>query len=122
MRPGDEVEIAIILANDGSAAAHDGVLHLRIDPALDEVRVFEKNARLNLDGPSSGVRHADTLELGAIEPYATRRMTMRARVPYAVRKSQRGPPRCKPSHARARRDGRPRRAVARRLASGLHAQ
>ncbi len=80
VRPGDEIEIAINLSNDGSAAAQDTVVHLRIDPALDDVRVFEKNARLNLDGPSSGIGPPDTLELGALDAYTTRRLSVRARV------------------------------------------
>ncbi len=79
VKPGADVEIAIALANDGSAAAGDVVLHLRVDPALDDVRVFEKNARCNVDG--------DTVELGTLDAYASRRLSVRARVrtPYADR-------------------------------------
>ena len=79
VRPGGEIEAAIEIANDGSAPAADVVLHLRVDPALDEVRVFEKNSRLTLDN--------DTVDLGTLEPYAARRATVRARVrsPYADR-------------------------------------
>jgi uncharacterized repeat protein (TIGR01451 family) len=79
IRPGDELEAVVVLSNDGSAAASDVVLHLRVDPALDDVRVFEKNARLALDG--------DTIDLGSLEAYATRKFSIRARVrsPYADR-------------------------------------
>ena len=79
VRPAGEVEAAIALANDGSAAAGDVVLHVRIDPALDEVRIFDKATRLPLDG--------DTIDLGTLDAYATRRLLLRARVraPYADR-------------------------------------
>ncbi len=79
VRPGGEVEAAIVLTNDGSAVAGDAVLHVRVDPALDEARIFDKAARLPLD--------ADTLDLGTLEPYAARRLTFRARVraPYPDR-------------------------------------
>jgi uncharacterized repeat protein (TIGR01451 family) len=79
VRPGTIVEAAIVLANDGGAAAHDAVLHLRLDAAFEEIGVFENNARLNLDG-ASGSLHADTVELGTLEAHATRRLTIRARV------------------------------------------
>ena len=61
------------------AAASDVVLHLRADPALGDVRVFDKTARVSLDG--------DTIDLGTLEPYATRRLTLRAHVrsPYPDR-------------------------------------
>ena len=77
--PAGEVEAAIVLANEGSAAATDVVLHLRPDPALDEVRLTEKSTRLTLEG--------DTIDLGTIEPYTQRRLLFRARVrsPYADR-------------------------------------
>jgi uncharacterized repeat protein (TIGR01451 family) len=79
VRPNDELEATISLANDGSAAASDVVLHLRVDPALDDVRVFEKNARLILEG--------DTIDLGTLEAYTVRKFSLRARVrsPYADR-------------------------------------
>ncbi|MBV8283433.1 MAG: DUF11 domain-containing protein, partial [Candidatus Eremiobacteraeota bacterium] len=79
VRPAGDVEAAIDLANDGSSAAADVVLHLRLDPALDEIRVFEKNARLTLEG--------DTVDLGTLDAYASRRLMLRARVrsPYAER-------------------------------------
>ncbi|MDP9025098.1 MAG: hypothetical protein M3N13_06985, partial [Candidatus Eremiobacteraeota bacterium] len=79
VKPGEEIEAAIVIANDGSAAATDVVLHLRLDPALDEVRLFEKNARVALDG--------DAAELASLDPYTTRRFSLRARVraPYADR-------------------------------------
>ena len=50
-----------------------------LDPALDEVRVFDKNARLQMD--------RDEVDLGKIDPYASRKVTVRARVrtPYANR-------------------------------------
>jgi uncharacterized repeat protein (TIGR01451 family) len=87
VHPGVELEASVALTNDGSAAAHDGVLHLRIDGALDDVRVFEKNVRVRLEGPSSGSGPADTVDLGAIDPYTSRRLTVRARVrtPYTDR-------------------------------------
>jgi len=79
VKPGEEIEATILVANDGSAHATDVVLHLRVDPALDELRLTEKNSRLTIDG--------DTAELGAIDPYTQRRLTLRARVrtPYADR-------------------------------------
>ncbi len=79
VRPGGDVEATIEIANDGSASAADVVLHLRVDPALDEVRVFEKNSRLTLDG--------DTVDLATLDAYAARHITIRARVrsPYADR-------------------------------------
>ncbi len=79
VKPGDEVEASIVLANEGSAAASDVVLHVRLDPALEEARIFEKNARVTLDG--------DAAEIGLLEPYSQRRFTLRARVrsPYADR-------------------------------------
>jgi uncharacterized repeat protein (TIGR01451 family) len=75
--PSDEIEAVITLANDGSAAAHDTVLEVHADSALDDVRVFEKNARLDL---ANGA-----VELGTLEAYAARKLTLRARVrtPYA---------------------------------------
>jgi uncharacterized repeat protein (TIGR01451 family) len=80
VRPGDTVEAAIVLANEGSAAAHDGVLHLRVDSAFEELSVFEGNARLSPERPSSSGL-ADTLDLGILEAHATRRLIVRARVP-----------------------------------------
>jgi uncharacterized repeat protein (TIGR01451 family) len=79
VKPGEEVEATIVLANDGSAATTDTVLHLRVDPALEEVRLTEKTARITLDG--------DTCEIGNVEPYGQRRFVIRARVrsPYADR-------------------------------------
>lgn len=79
VKPGEEVEAAVTIANEGSAAATDAVLHLRIDPALDEVRVMEKNSRVSLNG--------DTADIGTIEAYSQRRFMLRARVrtPYADR-------------------------------------
>lgn len=79
IRPSDEIEAAIVLTNDGSAAAHDCVLQLQIDPALDDVRVLDKNTRLDLTH--------EGVELGTLDAYASRRLTVRARVrsPYADR-------------------------------------
>lgn len=79
VRPGGEIEASIALANDGTAPADDCVLHLRLDPALDDVRLFEKTSRVALEG--------DTLDLGTLDPYASRRFALRARVrtPYADR-------------------------------------
>jgi uncharacterized repeat protein (TIGR01451 family) len=79
VKPGEEIEATITVANEGSTSATDVVLHLRIDPALDEIRLTEKTSRVSLDG--------DTAEIGAIDPYAQRRFVLRARVrtPYADR-------------------------------------
>ncbi len=79
VQPSDECEATITLANDGSAPASDAVLHLHVDHGLDDVRVFDKNARLDLEN--------HTVEIGSIEPYTTRKLTVRARVrtPYADR-------------------------------------
>ncbi|HEX8807168.1 MAG TPA: hypothetical protein VF741_09465, partial [Candidatus Aquilonibacter sp.] len=79
VKPGEEVEAAITVANEGSTSATDAVLHLRVDPALDEVRLTEKSSRVSLDG--------DTAEIGTIDPYGHRRFVLRARVraPYADR-------------------------------------
>jgi uncharacterized repeat protein (TIGR01451 family) len=81
VHPGDALEAAIVLTNEGSAAAHDVVLHLRIDPLLDELGVFEGNARLNLERSSSATMQADTVDLGSLEPHDPRRLIVRARVP-----------------------------------------
>jgi uncharacterized repeat protein (TIGR01451 family) len=80
VRPGSIVEASLTLANDGSAAAHDAIAHLRIDPALDEVTVFENGARLALENSVPGVRNADTIELGTLEAQTVRRLTFRARI------------------------------------------
>jgi len=79
VKPGEEVEASVIVANEGSTSATDGVLHLRVDPALDEVRLTEKSSRVALDG--------DTAEIGTVDPYSQRRFVLRARVraPYADR-------------------------------------
>jgi uncharacterized repeat protein (TIGR01451 family) len=79
VKPGEEVEATIAIANEGSASSTDAVLHLRVDPALDEVRLTEKSSRVTLNG--------DTAEIGTIEPYTQRRFVLRARVrtPYADR-------------------------------------
>ena len=77
IRPGEEIEAAIILQNDGSAAATDCVLELSVDPALEAIEVFEKSAKVLLEN--------QTAEIGRIQPYAARRLSARARVrsPYA---------------------------------------
>ncbi len=78
--PGGTLDAEIVLENDGSADAHDGVLHLRVDPALDDAGVFENGRRLALEGRSAGTS-PDTVELGVLEAYTTRRLAIRARVP-----------------------------------------
>ncbi|MDQ2662484.1 MAG: DUF11 domain-containing protein [Candidatus Eremiobacteraeota bacterium] len=79
VRPAEEIEAVVTVANEGSAPATDAVLQLHPDRALDDVRVSEKNAKLSLDG--------DSVELGTIGPYANRRIVVRARVrsPYPDR-------------------------------------
>lgn len=79
VHPSDECEAVISIANDGSAAATDAVLHLQVDPGLDDVRVFDKSVRLDVEN--------DDVELGVIEPYSSRKITVRARVrtPYPDR-------------------------------------
>ena len=79
VRPSDECEAIVTIANDGSAAASDAVLHLDVDPGLDDVRVFDKNVRLDLE--NAGV------DLGTIDAYSSRKLTVRARVrtPYPDR-------------------------------------
>ncbi|MDP9111473.1 MAG: hypothetical protein M3M96_07565, partial [Candidatus Eremiobacteraeota bacterium] len=59
--------------------ATDALLQLRVDPALEDVRVTEKNGKPLLDG--------DSVELGNIDPYSARRFTVQARVrsPYPDR-------------------------------------
>jgi uncharacterized repeat protein (TIGR01451 family) len=79
VHPSDECEATIALVNDGSSAASDAVLDLHVDPGLDDVRVFDKNTRLEVEN--------DSVELGSIEPYSSRKLTVRARVrtPYTDR-------------------------------------
>ncbi len=79
VHPADECEAVVTIVNDGSAAATDAVLHLSIDPGLDDLRVLDKNARLPVDNNS--------VELGDVEPYGARRLTIRAtvRTPYPDR-------------------------------------
>lgn len=79
VHPSDECEAVITLANDGSAAATDAVLHLHADPGLDDVRVFDKNVRLDIENES--------VDLGTIDAYGSRKLTVRARVrtPYPDR-------------------------------------
>ena len=79
VHPSDECEAAIAISNDGTAAASDAVLHLRADSGLDDIRVFDKNVLLDLEN--------DSVDLGAIEAYASRKLTVRGRVrtPYPDR-------------------------------------
>jgi uncharacterized repeat protein (TIGR01451 family) len=73
VRPGDAIEATLLLSNDGSAAARDSVLHLRVRPALDEMSIVEGTVRLGFD--------REAVELGQLEPHSTRRLTIRARIP-----------------------------------------
>ncbi len=73
VRPGDPIEAIILVANDGTAAAHDGVLHLRMEPALHEVAVLDGNTRLALEH--------DTIDLGTVDAQSNRRLAIRARAP-----------------------------------------
>jgi uncharacterized repeat protein (TIGR01451 family) len=79
VHPSDECEATITIANDGSAPATDAVLHLHADPGLDDVRVFDKNVRLDVEN--------DGVDIGVLEAYAARKITVRARVrtPYPDR-------------------------------------
>jgi uncharacterized repeat protein (TIGR01451 family) len=79
VHPSDECEALITIVNDGSAGANDAVLHFHVDPGLDDVRVFDKNVRLDLEN--------DGVDLGTIEAYGSRKITVRARVrtPYPDR-------------------------------------
>jgi uncharacterized repeat protein (TIGR01451 family) len=79
VRPGDEVEAFVSLANDGSAPITGASLRLRVDPGLEEVRLFERNARVGIDD--------DVAVLGTLDAYSQRKLTIRARVrsPYADR-------------------------------------
>src|SRR5579885_3187332 len=67
-RPGEECEAAIAIVNDGSAPATDAVLHVVTDAGLEDVRAFEKSARLTIENES--------IELGTIEAYGTRRIAV----------------------------------------------
>ncbi|MBV8727206.1 MAG: DUF11 domain-containing protein, partial [Candidatus Eremiobacteraeota bacterium] len=77
VQPGQEIEAAIVLQNDGPAAASDCLLDLHIDPALEAVELFEKNGNLPLEN--------NTTEIDRVEAYSGRHFTVRARVrtPYA---------------------------------------
>jgi uncharacterized repeat protein (TIGR01451 family) len=77
VRPGETIEAAIVLQNEGPAAATDCVLELQTDPALEAIELFEKTEKVNLEDR--------TAELDRIEPYSGRRFILRARVrsPYA---------------------------------------
>jgi uncharacterized repeat protein (TIGR01451 family) len=72
VHPGDAIEGWVELANDGSAVASDVVLHVRAGDGLEDVRAFDKATRLQLEG--------DAVDLGALEPNATRRISLRAGV------------------------------------------
>jgi len=71
-RPREEIECIVALSNEGSAALNDAILALRIDPAFEDVVVLEKNGKLPLE--------KGAVQLGRLEPYAARRLTVRARV------------------------------------------
>ncbi len=79
VRPSDECEAVVTITNDGSAPATDAVLHLHVDAGLDDVRVFDKSARLEVENES--------VDLGTIDAYGSRKITVRARVrtPYPDR-------------------------------------
>ena len=83
VRPSEEVEALITLTNDGPAPATDCVLHLQADAGFEEVRLSERNNRITIDG--------DAAELGTVDAYGQRRITVRARVrtPYADRSEMR---------------------------------
>lgn len=72
VRPADECEAVVTIVNDGAAAAHDTVLHVTLGAGLEDLRALDKNTRLDSANESVG--------LGTIEPYASRRITLRARV------------------------------------------
>ncbi|HXM07281.1 MAG TPA: hypothetical protein VN936_07445, partial [Candidatus Acidoferrum sp.] len=72
VHPGDAIEAWVDLANDGSAVASDVVLHMRAGDGLEDVRAFDKATRLQLEG--------DAVDLGSLDPNATRRISLRARV------------------------------------------
>lgn len=76
VRPGHGLEAAIVIANDGGAAAHDAVLHLRMATPLDELAIFEGDTQLSLDG--------DTVDLETLAPHEARRLTFRARTPSPI--------------------------------------
>ncbi|MBV8198249.1 MAG: hypothetical protein JO263_08940 [Candidatus Eremiobacteraeota bacterium] len=78
-RPGSAIEASIVLANDGSAAAHDAILRLRFDRAVEDVTVADPGGTLPLE--------ADTVDLGMLDSGSTRLLTLRARVasPYEDR-------------------------------------
>jgi uncharacterized repeat protein (TIGR01451 family) len=72
VHPGDSIEAWVDLANDGSAAAGDVVLHVRAGDGIEDVRAFDKATRLPLE--------IDALDMGTLEPNAARRISLRARV------------------------------------------
>jgi uncharacterized repeat protein (TIGR01451 family) len=79
VRPGQEIEAVVAIVNEGSAAAHDAVLQLHLDRALEDVRLWDRRTRISIQNAAA--------ELGMIEPFAERRLKLRARVrtPYADR-------------------------------------
>ncbi len=81
VEPGATVEASIGLSNDGSAAARDAVLQLRLDPAFLDVAAFEGATRLGIDAGVQGGAPGDTIDLGVIDAQNARRLTIRARVP-----------------------------------------
>jgi uncharacterized repeat protein (TIGR01451 family) len=72
VHPGEEIEATVTVANDGSAALADTRVRLRVDAGLEEVRVFEKSGRVQIED--------DTIAFGSLEAYASRKVTVRARV------------------------------------------
>ncbi|MBV9277219.1 MAG: hypothetical protein JOZ97_03185, partial [Candidatus Eremiobacteraeota bacterium] len=77
VRPGDPIEAAVILQNDGPAAATDCLLELHLDPAFEAIELAEKGEALALENNSADIER--------IDPYSGRRFSVRARVrtPYA---------------------------------------
>ena len=92
--PATKSKPTILLANDGSAAASDVVLHLRVDPALDDVRAVRKDARVAIDG--------DTIDLGTLEAYAPRQLVAARARALAVCRPQRSARRRERAYARTR--------------------
>lgn len=79
VKPGDDIEATLMLVNDGSADATDCVVHVVRDAGLEDVRIYDKATRLQQED--------DSVEIGTIEAYGTRRLIVRGRVrsPHANR-------------------------------------
>jgi len=71
VRPSQECRAALSIVNDGSAPANDAVLQLSAEPGLEDVCVYEKGAGVEMN--------ADSLDLGALEPYESREFVVAAR-------------------------------------------